>query len=65
MIKPPAVSTLHAVLDRHGLVKRRKRRHHKAQGTELTAAHQPNGLWCTDYKGELMLGALLLALDHH
>ena len=56
MIKPPAVSTVHAVLDRHGLVRRRKRRRHKAQGTELTAAHRPNGLWCADYKGEFMLG---------
>ena len=56
MIKPPAVSTVHAVLDRHGLVKRRRRRRHKARGTELTAAHQPNGLWCADYKGEFMLG---------
>ena len=56
MIKPPAVSTVHAVLDRHGLVKRRRRRRHKAQGTELTAAHQPNGLWCADHKGESMLG---------
>lgn len=26
MIKPPAISTTHALLDRHGLVKRRKRR---------------------------------------
>lgn len=56
MIKPPAVSTVHAVLDRHGLVKRRKRRRYKAQGTELTAAHQPNGLWCADFKGEFQLG---------
>ena len=29
MIKPPAISTVHAVLDRNGLVKRRKRRRHK------------------------------------
>ncbi|MEM9184834.1 MAG: IS481 family transposase [Pseudomonadota bacterium] len=56
MIKPPAVSTIHAVLDRHSLVKRRKRRRHKAQGTPLSAAHQPNGLWCADYKGEFKLG---------
>ena len=56
MIKPPAVSTVHAVLDRNGLVKRRKRRRHKAQGTELVGAHAPNGLWCADYKGEFQLG---------
>lgn len=56
MIKPPAVSTVHAVLDRNGLVKRRKRRRHKAQGTELRGAHAPNGLWCADYKGEFQLG---------
>ena len=30
MIPPPAVSTIHAALDRNGLVKRRKRRRHKA-----------------------------------
>jgi len=56
MIPPPAVSTIHAALDRNGLVKRRKRRRHKACGTPLSAAHTPNGLWCADYKGEFMLG---------
>jgi putative transposase len=56
MIKPPAISTIHAVLDRNNLVKRRKRRRHKAKGTKLVAAHEPNGLWCADYKGEFMLG---------
>ncbi len=56
-IKPPAISTIHAVLDRNGLVKRRKRRRYKAEGTALVAAHDPNGLWCADYKGEFMLGS--------
>lgn len=56
MIKPPAKSTVHAVLDRHGLVKRRKRRRYKAEGTPLSDAHSPNELWCTDYKGEFKLG---------
>jgi hypothetical protein len=42
------------VLDRNGLVKRRKRRRYKAEGTTLTAAHEPNGLWCADYKGEVV-----------
>jgi transposase len=51
----PAISTVHAVLDRHGLVQRRKGRRHKAQGTVLSHAGQPNDLWCADYKGEFML----------
>ncbi len=51
----PAVSTVHAVLDRHGLVKRRKRRRNKACGTALAHVTRPNELWCADYKGEFML----------
>jgi putative transposase len=51
----PAISTVHAVLDRHGLVKRRKRRRNRARGTALSAAVEPNALWCADYKGEFML----------
>jgi putative transposase len=56
VIKPPASSTIHAVLDRHGLVNRRKPRRHRAQGTELTDARAPNALWCADYKGQFRLG---------
>jgi len=56
MIQAPATSTVHAVLDRHGLVKRRKRRRHKACGTELTHTHDINTLWGADFKGEFMLG---------
>ena len=51
----PAISTVHAVLDRHGLVTRRKRRRYRAAGTTLSRPTQPNDLWCADYKGELML----------
>jgi putative transposase len=51
----PAISTVHAVLDRHGLVKRRKRKRHKACGTRLNHVKMPNALWCADYKGEFML----------
>jgi putative transposase len=51
----PAISTVHAVLDRHGLVKRRKRKRHKACGTTLAHVSSPNELWCADYKGEFML----------
>ena len=54
-IHSPAVSTVHAVLDRHGLVKRRGRRRNKATGTALSPGSQPNDLWCADYKGEFKL----------
>jgi len=56
MIRPPASSTIHAVLDRHGLVTRRKRRRHKARGTALSQARAPNALWCADFKGQFRLG---------
>src|ERR1700726_4592540 len=52
----PAISTVHAVLDRYGLVRRRRRRRHVATGTELSRPTDPNRLWCADYKGEFMLG---------
>jgi putative transposase len=54
-VQCPAISTVHAVLDRHGLVTRRKRRRHRAEGTTLSHPSQPNDLWCADYKGEFML----------
>ena len=56
-VRIPAKSTVHAVLDRHGLVKRgRQRRRNKAQGTLLSSGNHPNELWCADYKGEFKLG---------
>lgn len=56
-VKTPAKSTVHAVLDRNGLVKHREgRRRFKAKGTPLTDVKDPNQLWCADYKGEFMLG---------
>ena len=56
MSKPSAKSTVHAVLERHGLVKRRKSRRYRAQGTPLSDARAPNELWSADYKGEFLLG---------
>ena len=54
-VRCPAISTVHAVLDRHGLVTRRTARRYRAQGTPLSWPAQPNDLWCADYKGEFML----------
>jgi len=54
-IKVPAISTIHAVLDRNGLVSRARRPRTRAEGTTLSAGLKPNDLWCTDYKGEFQL----------
>jgi transposase InsO family protein len=57
-VRIPARSTVHAVLDRHGLVSqaRKRNRANKAVGTQLSHAAVPNDLWCTDFKGEFRLG---------
>ncbi len=55
-VKVPARSTIHAVLDRHGLVRRRGPKRNRAQGTPLSLGQKPNELRCTDYKGEFLLG---------
>ena len=54
-VHTPAISTVHAVLDRHGLVRRRMSRRYRSEGTPLSQAKEPNQLWCADYKGEFML----------
>ena len=52
----PAISTVHAVLDRHGLVTvRRRRRRPRLTGTPRSEPTTANALWCADYKGEFLL----------
>jgi transposase InsO family protein len=57
-VRIPAKSTVHAVLDRRGLVSqaRKRNRANKAMGTPLSQVVVPNDLWCTDFKGEFRLG---------
>ena len=55
-IKLPAKSTVHAVLDRNGLVTKKRLRRFKSEGTPLSFAQNPNDLWCADYKGQFLLG---------
>jgi transposase InsO family protein len=56
-VRIPAKSTVHAVLDRHGLVAHaRKRQRHRAEGTALSQALLSNDLWCAGFKGEFKLG---------
>lgn len=54
-VRCPAISTVHAVLDRHELVTPRRTRRVRARGAALSVPAQPNELWCADYKGEFML----------
>src|SRR6202158_1690380 len=55
-VRVPARSTIHAIMDRHGLVARQRRSRTRTEGTPLSQGLTPNALWCTDYKGEFMLG---------
>ena len=55
-VKVPARSTIHAIMDRNGLVTRTRRSRTRAEGTPLSEGLAPNDLWCTDYKGEFQLG---------
>ncbi|HEX2725742.1 MAG TPA: IS481 family transposase [Beijerinckiaceae bacterium] len=55
-VRVPAKSTIHAVLDRHGLVARLDKRRNRATGTPLSDGAAPNDLWCADFKGEFKLG---------
>jgi transposase InsO family protein len=55
-LRLPAKSTIHALLDRHGLVKRMGKRRARAAGTPLSRPIAPNDLLCADFKGEFKLG---------
>jgi putative transposase len=54
-VRCPAIRTVHAVLDRHGLVTRRRRPRYRPEGTPLSQPLQSNDLWCADDKGEFIL----------
>lgn len=48
----PAISTMGALLQREGLVARRRKRRHTPPYTEpLAHADGPNRVWCADFKG--------------
>lgn len=56
-IQPPAVSTVHCIMDRHGLVNAKKNRRKKFTSIAgyLSTPKQPNDLWCTDFKGQFKM----------
>ena len=52
------ISTVHAVLDRHGLVERRRPPGSYSARRDLASSsgqRRRTSLWCADYKGELLL----------
>src|SRR5262249_35381569 len=53
-VKAPATSTIHSILDRHDLVKKRRTRgqQYRATASYLSNPSEPNDLWCTDFKGQ-------------
>ena len=64
-VKVPARSTIHAVMDRHGLVSRMKRSRTRAEGTPLSEGLDPNDLWAADHKGRVSAGRSALLLSAH
>jgi transposase InsO family protein len=55
-IKAPVTSTIHCILEKHNLVKKKKRHSgYKATGTYLIKPNLPNDLWCADYKGQFKI----------
>ena len=49
----PVNSTIHKLLDKNGLVKKKRRRKKfKAHPSYLSTPKEPNDLWCIDYKGQ-------------
>lgn len=55
-LRIPVRSTIHEVLDRNGLVTKRKKSRGKACPTDLRKPMDPNDLWCADFKGQFRLG---------
>lgn len=53
----PARSTINAVLERHGLLRKHRRRRHWAHpGASPVVTHGPNQVWPVDFKGQFRTG---------
>lgn len=57
-VRIPSSSTIGVLLQRHGLVKARKRRRHAPPAhSPLRVAERPNHVWCADFKGQFQVGS--------
>lgn len=54
----PARSTIHLILDKQGLIQKRRQRRMflRAKPTELKPSNGSNDLWCIDFKGQFRMG---------
>jgi hypothetical protein len=62
-ISLPAISTVHAVLDRHNLVTRGRDPRYHAEGTTLSRPTEPNDLWCASALSASSLAILSRTAD--
>lgn len=52
----PACSTIHAILHRQNLIKKKRRFNtQKLTGTDFSPVNTANQLWCTDFKGQFKM----------
>jgi putative transposase len=55
----PSAPTINNILNRHDVQRyvQRPRKYHGIRGAPLHTAHQPNDIWCADFKGQFKLGS--------
>lgn len=58
-VKVPAPCTINHILNRHDVPRfvQRPRKYRAIGGPPLQVAHQPNDIWCADFKGQFRLGS--------
>jgi transposase InsO family protein len=56
-VRAPGAATINTILNRNEVPRRtqRPRRYHSLRGAPLQTAHQPNDIWCADFKGQFKL----------
>ena len=52
----PAVTTIDHILQRYGMVKKRRRVRRIRETHPIFEAHRPNEIWSADFKGEFLMG---------
>ena len=56
-LRLPGISTANDILDRHGLLQKKRRRRRNRPTKPILNPQAPNDVWCTDYKGEFKMGS--------